>query len=210
MPAETVPYGRKTQRPSPVAEVHILWITAGLGLRRRFGLHHRRHAAEHRRCRAGRHSGPPEGAPAQSRSRLRERRRLPEVLVSGRAGQAGAVRSGGGRLHPQRKDQEGRLLGRARNRRQYRPADHDHASGSTGLRRRLWPSSARAHARPTAASTRWKAIPPAAWGWPITWAGIGDRRPACRSSTCPAARCSRTTSWRPCCTCSTRWPAWLP
>jgi hydrogenase small subunit len=29
--AETVPYGRKTQKPSPVAEVHILWITAGLG-----------------------------------------------------------------------------------------------------------------------------------------------------------------------------------
>src|SRR3982075_2113189 len=31
MPAETIPYGRKTQKPSPVAEVHILWITAGLG-----------------------------------------------------------------------------------------------------------------------------------------------------------------------------------
>jgi hydrogenase small subunit len=26
----TIPYGRKTQRPSPVKEVHILWITAGL------------------------------------------------------------------------------------------------------------------------------------------------------------------------------------
>jgi hydrogenase small subunit len=26
-----VPYGAKTQRPSPVKEVHILWITAGLG-----------------------------------------------------------------------------------------------------------------------------------------------------------------------------------
>src|ERR1700723_3128531 len=31
MPTETVPYGRKTQKASPVAEVHILWITAGLG-----------------------------------------------------------------------------------------------------------------------------------------------------------------------------------
>ena len=31
MAAETVPYGRVTQKPSPVAEVHILWITAGLG-----------------------------------------------------------------------------------------------------------------------------------------------------------------------------------
>src|SRR4029078_10028817 len=31
MAAEAVPYGRITQKPSPVAEVHILWITAGLG-----------------------------------------------------------------------------------------------------------------------------------------------------------------------------------
>ena len=31
MAAETVPYGRVTQNPSAVAEVHILWITAGLG-----------------------------------------------------------------------------------------------------------------------------------------------------------------------------------
>jgi hydrogenase small subunit len=27
---DTIPYGRKTQRPSPVKEIHILWITAGL------------------------------------------------------------------------------------------------------------------------------------------------------------------------------------
>ena len=31
MTASAVPYGRKTQRPSPVADVHILWLTAGLG-----------------------------------------------------------------------------------------------------------------------------------------------------------------------------------
>ena len=29
--AEAVPYGRVTQRPSPVPEIHILWMTAGLG-----------------------------------------------------------------------------------------------------------------------------------------------------------------------------------
>ena len=28
---DTVPYGRKTQRPSPVPEIHIVWMTAGLG-----------------------------------------------------------------------------------------------------------------------------------------------------------------------------------
>ncbi len=27
----TIPYGRKTQRVPPVKEVHVLWITAGLG-----------------------------------------------------------------------------------------------------------------------------------------------------------------------------------
>ena len=31
MATETVPYGRKTQNPPAVSEVHILWITAGLG-----------------------------------------------------------------------------------------------------------------------------------------------------------------------------------
>src|SRR5271154_3456098 len=31
MAPDAVPYGRKTQRPSPVTDVHILWITAGLG-----------------------------------------------------------------------------------------------------------------------------------------------------------------------------------
>src|SRR5579871_3334992 len=29
--ADNVPYGRSTQRPSPVRDVHILWMTAGLG-----------------------------------------------------------------------------------------------------------------------------------------------------------------------------------
>src|SRR5262250_2196224 len=31
MATETVPYGRATQNPPAVAEVHIVWITAGLG-----------------------------------------------------------------------------------------------------------------------------------------------------------------------------------
>jgi hydrogenase small subunit len=29
--AETIPYGRVTQKPSPVRDVHIVWMTAGLG-----------------------------------------------------------------------------------------------------------------------------------------------------------------------------------
>jgi len=31
MAAETVPYGRSTQRPPAVKDIHIVWITAGLG-----------------------------------------------------------------------------------------------------------------------------------------------------------------------------------
>src|ERR1700726_5316036 len=31
MATDTVPYGRKTQRDSPVSDLHIVWITAGLG-----------------------------------------------------------------------------------------------------------------------------------------------------------------------------------
>src|SRR6204780_4027322 len=31
MAAETVPYGRSTQKAPAVKEVHIVWITAGLG-----------------------------------------------------------------------------------------------------------------------------------------------------------------------------------
>ena len=51
----------------------------------------------------------------------------------------------------------------------------------------------RAPARPTAASTRWQGIRPAAWACPTTWAGTGGRRPAFRSSASRAARRSRTT-----------------
>ena len=89
-----------------------------------------------------------------------------------------------------------------------RPADHhlrvDRPPGPQGA----GPWSRPAPARPTAASTPWPATRPAAWAWPTTSAGTGDRRPACRSSTCRAARSSRTTSWRRCSTCSTRRPAW--
>ena len=34
MATDTVPYGRKTQRESPVSDLHIVWITAGTWLRR--------------------------------------------------------------------------------------------------------------------------------------------------------------------------------
>ena len=44
---------------------------------------------------------------------------------------------------------------------------------------KAWASSPPAPAPPTAASTPWRAIRPAAWAWPTTSAGTGSRRPAC-------------------------------
>ena len=68
------------------------------------------------------------------------------------------------------------------------------ANGSTGSRRGHGPSWPAEPAQPTAASTPWRAIRPAAWAWPITWAGTSAPRPGCPSSTCRAARCSPTTT----------------
>ena len=89
-----------------------------------------------------------------------------------------------------------------------RPADPDLRLDRPAGAARPGRWSRPAPAPPTAASTRWPATRPAAWAWPTTSAGSGSRRPACRSSACPAARCSRTTSWRRCSTCSTRRPGW--
>ncbi len=93
-------------------------------MRWRLSFHHRRHAAEHRRCPYGSHPRTSESASAQPRSRLRSGRRFPEILAHGRGRQVGSVRPGGGRFHPERKDQEGRLLGGPRNRSQHRTTHH--------------------------------------------------------------------------------------
>ena len=41
------PYGRKTQRAPKIAEVHVLWITAGLGCDGDSGVDHGRQRAQH-------------------------------------------------------------------------------------------------------------------------------------------------------------------
>ena len=208
MPADTIPYGRSTQKKPAVKEVHVLWITAGLG------------------CDGDSVSITAATQPSIEDVVLGAIPGLPKVHLhnpvlayevgddfmkywyQAEQGQAGSLRAGGGRLDSQRKDQERRLLGGARHRSGHRPADHDlrmdrpagaESLGRCGRRhlRHLW-----RHPR------HGRAIPPAAWAWPIIWAGIGSRRPACRSSTCRAARCSRTTSWRRCSICSIRLPGW--
>lgn len=58
------------------------------------------------------------------------------------------------------------------------------------------PWSPSAPARPTAVSTPWPATRQAPWGWATTSARTTARPGSSRSSTSPAARCSRRTSWR--------------
>ena len=181
MPTETVPYGRKTQKPSPVAEVHILWITAGLG------------------CDGDSVSITAATQPSIEDVILGAIPGLPKVHLHN---PVLAYENGDdflkywylaeqGKLEPFVLVVEGSIpnekikkegywaaLG---HRSEHRPADHDQrvdrSAGAQGAGDRCAP----APAPPTAAFTRWKAIPPAAWASPIIWAGTGDRRPACRS-----------------------------
>ena len=125
MTPDAIPYGRKTQKPSPVSDVHILWITAGLG------------------CDGDSVSVTAATQPSIEDVLLGAIPGLPRVhlhnpvlayengddflkyLVSGRTREAGSVCPGRRRLDSQRKNQKGRLLGGARNRSEDRPAHHD-------------------------------------------------------------------------------------
>ena len=110
MAAETVPYGRSTQKPSPVAEVHIVWITAGLGC-----------DGDSVSITAATQPSIEDVCWAPSRASkvhlhnpvwpMKYGDDFMKYLVSGRAGQARSLCAGGRRLDPEREDQEGRLLG---------------------------------------------------------------------------------------------------
>ena len=200
----------QAKRPPDIKEVHILWITAGLGCDGDSVSITAATLAQHRGRGAGRHPRPAQSAPAQPGAGLRGRRRVHEVLLPGRGGHSSDpfVLVVEGSI-PNEKIKTGRLLGRLGHR-PARPASRSPpASGSTGWRPRPWPWSPPAPAPPTAASTPWRAIPPAAWAWPTTWAGIGSRKAGLPDrQRARAARCSRTISWRRCCTCCTRRPGW--
>ena len=209
MAAETVPYGRVTQKPSPVAEVHILWITAGLG------------------CDGDSVSVTAATQPSIEDVLLGAIPGLPKVHLHN---PVLAYENGDdflkfwymaekGQLDPFVLVVEGSIPNEKIKKEGYwagsepipKPVSRSPpTSGSIAWLRRRWRSSPAAPAPPTAAFTPWKAIRPARWGWRITWAGTGDRRPACPSSMFPDARCSRTTSWKPSSTCSTRWRDWRP
>ena len=91
------------------------------------------------------------------------------------------------------------LLGDVRRRPDHRRADPDLHAGSTGSRRAPPPCSRSARARRSAGSRRCGTTRPARWACATTSAGAGPRAGASRSSTCPAARSSPTTSPRRCC-----------
>ena len=164
MADQTVPYGRKTQKAAAGQGSPYPLDHRRIELRRRFGVDHRRHAAQHRGRDPWRDSRSSQSASSQSGARLRKRRRVHEVLVQGGRRPTRSVRAGRRRLHPQREDQERRLLGRAGHRQENRPADHhlrmDRPAGAQGAGggRDAEP------ARPTAESTPCRAIQPAAMG----------------------------------------------
>ena len=210
MAEATVPYGRKTQRAPAVKEVHVLWITAGLG------------------CDGDSVSITAATQPSIEDVLLGAIPGLPKVHLhnpvlayeNGDEFMKYWYQAEEGRLDPfvlvvegsipnEKIKKEGYWAALGTDTKTGQPIT-DHANGSTGWPPRRWRSSRSAPAPPTAAFTPWRATRPAAWAWPITWAGTGNRRRACRSSTCRAAPCSPTTSWRRCSTCSTRWRAWRP
>ena len=74
MAADTVPYGRVTQRAPAVPEVHILWLTAGLGCDGDSVSITAATQPSIEDVLLGAIPGPPESAPAQPGARVRERR----------------------------------------------------------------------------------------------------------------------------------------
>ena len=208
MAEATGPYGRKTQRAPAVKEVHVLWITAGLG------------------CDGDSVSITAATQPSIEDVILGAIPGLPKVHLHNPVlayengdefmkywyqadeGRLEPVRPGRRGLDPQREDQERGLLGRARHRQAHRATDHDlrmdrpagpQGAGGRGGR----------HLRDLRRHPRHGGQPHRLHGpGRLPRLGLADRRPASRSSTCRAARCSPTTSWRRCSTCSTRRRAW--
>ena len=184
----------------------------GHELRRRLGLRHRRRPARHRGRAARRDPRHPEGPPAQQGAVADARRRgVPAAVPPGRARRARrAVRARHRGLDPQREHQRRRLLDLVRQRRGDRRAadaqlvDRPARAEGVGRRRHRHVRDLRRHPRDGRQPDR------AAWAWPTTSAGTSARPAGCRSSTSPAARCSRRTSWRRSSGCSTRRPGSRP
>ena len=114
MAEATEPYGRKTQKEPAVKEVHILWITAGLELRRRLRLRHRRHASPASKTSSwAPFPACPRSICTTACSPMRVGDEFMKYWYAGRTGPARrSLRPRRRGIDPQRGDQERRLLGR--------------------------------------------------------------------------------------------------
>ena len=136
-----VPYGHKTQKPSPVSDVHIVWMTSGLG------------------CDGDSVSITAATQPSIEDVSAGRDSRLPKVHLHnpvlayevgdeflkywyhGGGREAGSVRAGRGGLDPQREDQEAKATG-PRSAPIRRPASRSpRMSGSIVWLPKLWRSS---------------------------------------------------------------------
>ena len=193
---------------APPSRGHVLWITAGLGCDGDTIAITAATQPSIEDIVLGAIPGLPEGASAQPGARLRERRRVPAV-VSRRRRRASSTRSCS--------SSKARSPTRRTRPKATGPAfGTDTATGQPittcewidRLAPKAWAVVAAGTCATYGGIHAMAGQPDRVHGpAPTTSAGTGSRRPACRSSTCPAARCSPTTSWRRCSTCSTRRPA---
>jgi len=180
MGTATVPYGRVTQKAPAVKEVHILWITAGLG------------------CDGDSVSITAATQPSVEDVVLGAIPGLPKVHLHNAvlAYECGDdfmkhfYLAEQGKLEPFVLVVEGSIPNEKIKKEGYWAAlgtdpKTNQPMTTNDWMDRLTPKAlvviASAPALRTAAFTLWKETPPVAWGWPITWDGIGARRPACQS-----------------------------
>ena len=155
----------------PVKEVHILWITAGLGCD---GDSVSVTAAKQPSIEdvvMGAIPGLAQSPSSQPGSGLRKRRRLHEILVSGRERRSWTPSCWCSKARYPTKESRRKVTGRRWAPTPTRASRSRPTSGSIAWLPKRWPSLAPARARHTAASMPWTAIPPAPWVWPIISAG---------------------------------------
>ncbi len=210
MAEATVPYGRKTQRAPAVKEVHVLWITAGLG------------------CDGDSVSVTAATQPSIEDVVMGAIPGLPKVHLHNPvlAYEVGDdfmkywYQAEEGRLDPfvlvvegsipnEKIKSEGYWAALGTDKKTGQPITDlrmDRPAGAQGAGR-----GGHRHLRHLRRHPRHGRQPHRLHG-PGRLPGLatGSRRPASRSSTCPAARCSPTTSWRRCSTCCIRRRGWRP
>ena len=198
--------GVPNQPSRKIADIDVLWITAGLGCD---GDTIAMTAATQPSIEdivTRRHSLDTQSASAQPISFVRERRRVSAAFSPGGRGRAGTFHPGGRRLDSQRKQQGGGLLGLAWHRcgngtahhhlRMDRPARAQCLGGDRGRNLcHVW-----RYPRHGGESDRMHG--PAR----LPWVAMEVEDRAFRSSACRAVPCSRTILWRRCSICFT----WLP